>query len=172
MQQAEAKLSKVKIFREKLATVISDKHQTTLTKMGAILATGILDAGGRNATISMESRAGFTKMSSVVGIAIFMQYWYWYPLMSFLSLSFTPTMLVGLNKDFKLPNTFSVNCNTKPSMFAYPKKMEERKEEKKERITTAVLSTTAKVKAREARKAKLEGGETSMDIDKTEEETK
>ena len=38
-----------------------------------------------------------------------------------------------------------------PSLFAYPAALEEEKEEKKERITTAVLSTTAKAKA----KAKL-----------------
>ena len=35
---------------------------------------------------------------------------------------------------------------TQPSTFAYPKKLEEKKEDKKERVTTAVLSTTAKAK--------------------------
>ena len=29
---------------------------------GAILAAGILDAGGRNVVVSMQSRAGFMKM--------------------------------------------------------------------------------------------------------------
>jgi 26S proteasome regulatory subunit N2 len=38
---------KSKAFRERLAKLIPDKHQTTMTKMGAIIATGILDAGGR-----------------------------------------------------------------------------------------------------------------------------
>ena len=38
-----------------------------------------------------------------------------------LSLSFSPTMLIGLNKDFDMPTDFSVTCHAPPSMFAYPK---------------------------------------------------
>jgi 26S proteasome regulatory subunit N2 len=98
MQQSEARVAKVKAFRARLATVTSDKHQTAMTKMGAIMAAGILDAGGRNVTITMQSRAGFTKMASVVGLAMWCQHWYWYPLQHFLSLAFSPTMLIGLNK--------------------------------------------------------------------------
>ena len=36
-------------------------------------------------------------------------------------------------------------------MFAYPKRLEEKKEEKKELVATAILSTTAKAKARLAK---------------------
>lgn len=152
MQQSEARVPKVKSFRTKLSSIISDKHQSTMTKMGAIMASGILDAGGRNVTITMQSRAGFTKMSSVVGLAVWCQYWYWYPLMHFLPLAFTPTTHMGLNKDFKMPNNYEATCEARPSQFSYPKKLEEKKEEKKERVTTVMLSTTAKAKAREARK--------------------
>lgn len=152
MQQSEARIPKVKAFRAKLTSVISDKHQSTMTKMGAIMASGIMEAGGRNVTITMQSRAGFTKMSSVVGLAVWCQYWYWYPLMHFLPLAFTPTTHIGLNKDFKMPNNYEATCDARPSQFAYPKKLEEKKEEKKERVTTVTLSTTAKAKAREARK--------------------
>lgn len=152
MQQSEARIPKVKAFRTKLATIVSDKHQSTMTKMGAIMASGIMEAGGRNVTITMQSRAGFTKMSSVVGLAVWCQYWYWYPLMHFLPLAFTPTTHIGLNKDFKMPNNYEATCEARPSHFSYPKKLEEKKEEKKERVTTVTLSTTAKAKAREARK--------------------
>ncbi len=152
MQQSEARIPKVKSFRAKLASLVSDKHQSTMTKMGAIMASGIMEAGGRNVTITMQSRAGFTKMSSVVGLAVWCQYWYWYPLMHFLPLAFTPTTHIGLNKDFKMPNNYEATCEARPSQFSYPKKLEEKKEEKKERVTTVTLSTTAKAKAREARK--------------------
>ena len=48
-----------------------------MAKMGAILATGILNAGGRNCTISLRSPDTQTlRMSSVVGLAVFLQYWY------------------------------------------------------------------------------------------------
>ena len=163
LQQSEARIPKVKAFRTKLAGILSDKHQSTMTKMGAIMASGILEAGGRNVTITMQSRAGFTKMSSVVGLAVWCQYWYWYPLMHFLPLAFTPTTHIGLNKDFKMPNNYEATCEARPSHFAYPKKLEEKKEEKKERVTTVTLSTTAKAKAREARKelsTKKEEGDT------------
>ena len=52
-------------------------------------------------------------------------------------------------------------------MFAYPKKLEEKKEEKKKRVETVTLSTTAKEKARLARKRAKEGG-TAMDVENEE----
>lgn len=36
--------------------------------------------------------------SGAVGVLMFLQFWYWYPLSHFLSLAFSPTMLIGLNK--------------------------------------------------------------------------
>lgn len=163
MQISEARSPTVKKFRDQLSSVIADKHQTLLAKSGAAIAFGILDAGGRNVVVSMVSRAGFMKMASVVGVALWLQYWYWYPLMHFLSLSFTPTMLIGLNKDFDIPVNFTVKCAAPPSMFAYFK-VEEKREDKKEKVVTAVLSTTVKTKAREARKeAKKFGRQASKD---------
>eukprot|EP01041_Mallomonas_annulata_P003308 gene3308-6550_t len=158
MQISEAKNPIVKKFREQIVSVIADKHQPPMAKCGAILAAGILDAGGRNVVVSMQSRGGFMKMGSVIGLALWLQYWYWYPLMLFLTLSFSPTALIGLNKDFDMPHSFTVKCNAQESMFAYPK-VEEKKEDKKEKVVTAVLSTTAKARAREAKKeAKRQGG--------------
>ena len=144
-----------------IKSTISDQHQPVVAKSGAILANGILDAGGRNVVVSLDSKGGFMRMGSVVGLAICLQHWYWYPTMHFLSLSFTPTMIIGLNKDFDIPKNYTVKCNAPYSMFAYPK-MEEKKEDKKELVATAVLSTTARAKAREARKeAKKAGGNLS-----------
>jgi 26S proteasome regulatory subunit N2 len=52
-QEAEAHLPKAKAIRDRLLALSTDKHQTTMTKMGAILALGIIDAGGRNAVVSL-----------------------------------------------------------------------------------------------------------------------
>lgn len=157
-QTAEARSPSVKRFREHCLQVTGDKHQPVAAKTGAILALGILEAGGGNMSISMVSRAGFLKMGGTVGLLMFLQHWYWYPLMPFLSLALTPTAMIGLNADFHMPVSFNVQCNAPPSMFAY-NKAEEKKEEDKKPIATAVLSTTAKAKAREARKeAKKLGG--------------
>jgi len=165
MQQGDScNGKKSKAFREKLASIVGDKHQATLTKMGATLATGLIDAGGRNCSFDLGSKNGFTKMTSAVGAALWLQHWYWFPMMHMLSLAITPTFTIALNKDFKYPKSFEIICNSKPSAFAYPKRLEEKKEEAKKRVETVTLSTTAKNKARLARKkAKEEGGEDSED---------
>mmetsp|Transcript_31663 Transcript_31663/g.76643 ORF Transcript_31663/g.76643 Transcript_31663/m.76643 type:complete len:1171 (-) Transcript_31663:211-3723(-) len=181
MQQSDTcNHRKIKTFREKLASLIADKHQTTLTKMGAILSTGLLDVGGRNCALSLGSRNGFTKMTSAAGLVLWLQHWHWYPLMHMLSLAVTPTCTIGLNKDFKYPKKFEILCLSKPSAYAYPKKLEEKKEEKKKRVETVALSTTAKSQARLARKRAKEEAESEegvdegavMDVDKNEEESK
>merc|ERR1712137_1249052 len=165
MQQSDScNNRKVKAFREKLSSLIGEKHQSTLTKMGAILSIGIIDAGGRNCSLSLGSKNGFTRMTSAVGLVLWLQHWHWYPMMHTLSLALTPTYTIGLNKDFKFPKAFEVVCNSKPSAFAYPKKLEEKKEEKKKRVETVTLSITAKEKARQARKRAKEGG--AMEVDK------
>merc|ERR1711957_99685 len=131
--------------------------------------------GGRNCALSLGSCNGFTKMTSAVGLVLWLQHWHWYPLMHMLSLAATPTATIGLNKDFKYPKKFEIQCNAKPSAYAYPKKLEEKKEEKKLRVETVALSTTAKNKARLARKRAKEDTESgeddeaaAMDVDKKE----
>eukprot|EP00816_Leptocylindrus_hargravesii_P007844 CAMPEP_0196824882 /NCGR_PEP_ID=MMETSP1362-20130617/92736_1 /TAXON_ID=163516 /ORGANISM="Leptocylindrus danicus, Strain CCMP1856" /LENGTH=1155 /DNA_ID=CAMNT_0042205235 /DNA_START=13 /DNA_END=3479 /DNA_ORIENTATION=- len=140
-------------LRDRLVSTVGDKHMSVLTKMGAVLATGILDAGGRNVTSSISS-----SQSSAVGMALFLQHWYWYPMMHMLSLSLTDPASAcysfGLTGDFHFPKSFQVQCLAKKSLFAYPKKLEEKKEERKIRVETVWLSTTAKSKAREMRKGK------------------
>jgi len=172
MQQPDlCNSKKIKSFRERLSSIIGDKHQSTLTKMGAIMSTGIIDAGGRNCSIALGSRNGFTKMTSAVGLVLWLQHWHWFPMMHMLSLALTPTYAIGLNKDFKYPKNFEIQCNSKPSAFAYPKRLEEKKEEKKKRVETVTLSTTAKNKARLARKRakeEKEGGVAAMDVEKVE----
>lgn len=52
---------------------------------------------------------------------------------------------------------FEFVSNAKPSLFAYPKPTEPPKKETVTKVATAVLSTTAKAKAREKKKAAAEG---------------
>jgi len=156
MQTSEARSPSVKKLSEHLMKVIHDKHQPMVSKIGAILGMGISEAGGRNVTISMQSRAGFLRGGAVVGLMLWLQHWYWYPLMHTISLSFSPTMMIGLNKDFNMAIDFKITCKAPPSMFAYPKP-EEKKDDKKLKAT-AVLSTTARASARQARKEARKAG--------------
>lgn len=157
-QESETRNPKAKAFREKIRQFITERHWSGMTKMGAVLAQGIIDAGGRNMALCLRSRAGFVKTSAVVGMAVFLQHWYWHPYLHFMSLSLAPTCVIGLNKDLLLPASFTVTTLAKPSDFAYPAPLEEKKEEKKERVQTVELSTTAKARA----KAKAKGGEDAV----------
>lgn len=161
IQQTEALCPKVKDFRALYAKVISDKHDDVMAKFGAIIAQGIIDAAGRNVTISLQSRTGHTNVSAVVGMLVFTQFWYWYPLGHFLSLAFKPTSIIGLNSDLKMPQ-MEFKSNAKPSLYAYPPPLEEKKEKEREKISTAVLSITAKHKKKEAEK---KDKEEKMDVD-------
>lgn len=159
MQQSEGRVPYVKEFREKLQAALADKHQAIMARMGCVMAHGILEAGGRNCTVALQSQSGFARPSALAGMALFLQYWYWLPMSHMISLAFAPTAAIGLNKDLKLPTRFVMHCNAPPSAFAYPEPLKEDTEEKKELVATVELSTTARNKAREAAKQKeKEGG--------------
>ena len=139
-------------FRRQLEKIIHDKHEDTMSKMGAILASGILDAGGRNVTIRLLSKSKHDKVTAVVGLAVFSQFWYWYPLIYFISLSFSPTAFIGLNYDLKVPK-FEFLSNAKPTLFEYPKPTSAPTTTSAVKLPTAVLSTSAKAKARAKKEA-------------------
>uniref|UniRef100_A0A7S3VN96 26S proteasome non-ATPase regulatory subunit 1 homolog n=1 Tax=Dunaliella tertiolecta TaxID=3047 RepID=A0A7S3VN96_DUNTE len=168
VQQPEVRLAS---FRKRLDKSIGNKHEEIMAKLGAIMAAGILDAGGRNVGIGLRSRSGFFRRTSVVGLAVFTQYWYWYPLSYFLSLSFQPTVLMAVNKDLALPKTPIAHVACRPSTFDYLPPVTQEKKEEVSKVPTAVLSTTAKAKERakkkEAEKEKKagEGGAAAMDTD-------
>ncbi|KAK6914274.1 26S proteasome regulatory subunit RPN2, C-terminal [Dillenia turbinata] len=152
VQTSEASDSRVGTFRRQLEKIILDKHEDTMSKMGAILASGILDAGGRNVTIRLLSKTKHDKVTAVVGLAVFSQFWYWYPLIYFVSLSFSPTAFIGLNSDLKVPR-FEFLSNAKPSLFEYPKPTTVPTATSTVKLPTAVLSISAKAKTRAKKEA-------------------
>lgn len=153
IQHTDQTCPKVTFFRQLYQQVISSKHEDTMAKFGAILAQGIIDGGGRNATLGLQSRTGHTNLQAVVGTLVFTQYWYWFPLAHCLSLAFTPTCIIGLNADLKMPK-IEYKSAARPSLYAYPAPLEEKKREEREKVTTAVLSIAARQKRREGEKKK------------------
>ncbi|KAF5287752.1 hypothetical protein FQA39_LY15772 [Lamprigera yunnana] len=148
IQQTEQTCPKVTFFRQSYAQVVSNKHEDVMAKFGAILAQGIIDAGGRNVTLSLQSRTGHTNMLAVVGTLVFTQHWYWFPLAHCLSLAYTPTCIIALNSQLKMPK-LEFKSAAKPSMYAYPAPLEEKKREEREKVTTAVLSIAARQRRRD-----------------------
>ena len=158
IQTNESYDSRVGAFRRKLEKIILDKHEDTMSKMGAILASGILDAGGRNVTIKLKSKSKHDRLTAVVGLAVFTQFWYWYPLTYFISLAFSPTALIGLNSDLKVPK-FEYLSNAKPSLFDYPKPTTQQTATTSVKVPTAILSTYAKAKSKAKKDAESKAKE-------------
>lgn len=98
-------------------------------------------------------------MLAVVGMLVFTQYWFWFPLAHCLALAFTPTCLITLNAQLKMPK-MEFRCNAKPSTFAYPAPLEEKKREDREKVATAVLSIAARAKRKESERKEIK-----MDVD-------
>eukprot|EP00049_Salpingoeca_infusionum_P024811 m.17180 g.17180 ORF g.17180 m.17180 type:complete len:931 (-) comp7356_c0_seq1:1525-4317(-) len=142
---------KIKEFRKLLPTIISNKHEVSIVRFGAVLAQGILEAGGRNVNVNVCRDHGHIDAPSVVGLLVFTQFWFWFPFTHFLSLALQPTALICLNGDLNMPKIDFIS-RAKPSMFAYPPKMEAPKSEDKGKVTTAVLSITSKALARQKRR--------------------
>ncbi|XP_059611260.1 26S proteasome non-ATPase regulatory subunit 1 [Phlebotomus argentipes] len=148
IQHTDQTCPKTSFFRQLYAEVITNKHEDVMAKYGAILAQGIIDAGGRNVTVSLQSRTGHTNLQAVVGMLVFTNYWYWFPLAHCLSLAFSPTCLIALNSDLKMPK-LELKSAARPSLYAYPAPLEEKKAEEREKVATAVLSIAARQKRRE-----------------------
>lgn len=165
IQHNEAMNPKVGTIRKTMMKMIADRHEDAMAKFGCAVALGIIDAGGRNCTISLQTQTGNLNMPGIVGAAVFTQYWYWFPLAHFLSLSFTPTALIGVDQKLEVP-VFKFHSNTRPSLFDYPPEQQVKAEEAPEKVKTAVLSTTAQAKRRAQRREKQQRRE-SMDIDQT-----
>lgn len=146
--------------RKHLAKVVADKHEDVLSKFGAIYAQGLIEAGGRNVMVSLLREGGHVNMQAAVGLLVWTQMWFWYPLAHFLSLAMSPSSLIALNKDLQMPK-MQFRCSAPPSAFAYPPPTEAVKKEAKEKVETAILSITSKTKAK--KKATEDGKK--MDVD-------
>ncbi|XP_001848260.2 26S proteasome non-ATPase regulatory subunit 1 [Culex quinquefasciatus] len=166
IQQTDQTCPKVTFFRQLYTQVITNKHEDVMAKYGAILAQGIIDAGGRNVTVSLQSRTGHTNLQAVVGMLVFTQYWYWFPLAHCLSLAFTPTCLIALNSDLKMPKV-DLKSAARPSLYSYPAPLEEKKREERDKVATAVLSLAARAKRRTGDKKKdnAKDADSKMDVD-------
>lgn len=163
VQQNEVINPKVTAMRKMLKKAVSDRHEDAMTKFGAALALGIVDAGGRNCTIGLQTQTGNLNMAGIVGMAVFVQYWYWFPFTHFLSLSFSPTAVIGLDHELEIPE-FKFHCATRQSLFDYPPEQEVKAEEGPAMVATAILSTTAQAKRRAQKKERAQRRE-SMDLD-------
>lgn len=117
LQHKTEQLAKeVKEFRESLEKACMNKHEETLSRYGALVAMGIVEAGGRNMQVRfINNDTGILNRTAIAGITLFMQLWFWFPTTAFLQLALKPTVLVALNEELNIPVGFSWNCKCKKS---------------------------------------------------------
>jgi 26S proteasome regulatory subunit N2 len=133
---------KAEEFRNKITKMVGEKHEDIMCRFGGLLANGLIDIGGRNASVRLFTKSGSLRMGAAVGFCLFAQMWYWYPMVLMISLAINPTALIGINKDLKMPKNFSVRSKTKPSMFAYPPEFKVETKESKSRLASAILTAS------------------------------
>ncbi|RMZ75974.1 hypothetical protein DV737_g5042, partial [Chaetothyriales sp. CBS 132003] len=125
VQQNETMNPKVGAIRKTMLKMVSDRHEDAMCKFGDAMAMGIIDAGGRNCTISLQTQTGNLNMPGIVGALVFTQY-----------------------------------CT-----FDYPPEQTGKVDEAPEKVKTAILSTTAQAKRRQAKKEKQQQRRDSTDPD-------
>ena len=139
VEATAAEEPRLESFTKNCLERIENKNEAVLSKIGAILAQGLVNASGRNVVISCATLNGNTNMRAVVGLAVFCQYWFWQPYILFACLSMTPTSVLALDSDLKqVPLKFK--SNVQPSMFAYPPGMKPPEKSTAAKGPSAVLS--------------------------------
>lgn len=165
MHHTEERTPKSAEMRKTLESTWSAKLEDVITRFGAVVASGIMDAGGRNGAIALTSSTGHPRMSAIVGLAIFTQFWYWYPLVHFIGLCIKPAGLICLNKELHMPR-LKVQCNAPEGLFAYVPVGPPEKAKEVTSAPKAVLSVTAKHNAKALRRTQKRKESENKDDDK------
>lgn len=169
IQITEVQEPKVATINKLYEKMTANKYEDILSRVGAIISKGIINAAGRNSTISLTTHDGNLRQNSVVGLVLFLQHWYWYPMLNFLSLSLTPTCLIAVDSNLKVPKSFKLQVRAPPKTFRYPELMKKKEVVEAKKVETAVLSTTSKV---EARKKKRAGGNEDVEMSQVDKDDK
>ncbi|MCQ2817937.1 MAG: HEAT repeat domain-containing protein [archaeon] len=139
----------IKSFKEGVGKILLDKDEHVLIRFGACLCQGLIELGGRNCQINFVNNTGSNKMTSIISMAYFTQYFYWFPMIQFIHLAVNPSLLIGVDNNLKIVKGYQMKSNAKPSLFAYPKEEEIQKKKEVVKQEAAVLSTHNRVKAKE-----------------------
>ena len=146
--------------------VISDKDEHVLVKFGGLISYGLTEVGGRNGIIKLVSNSGNNRISSIVGLALFTQYYYWFPMIHFINLAVTPCMVHALDSNLKVVKNFKIHTKAKQSIYGYPKEIKAEEKSIEKKVSTAILSTHNRVKAKGKRTGTITSIMEQMDVDK------
>lgn len=86
-------------------------------------------------------------------------------MLNFLSLSLTPTTLIAVNQNLKVPKSFKLTVKANPKLYKYPELLKKKEKEEAKKVETAVLSTTTKVEARLKKRKGDDGNAADKDVE-------
>lgn len=135
-------------FKENLDKVNSNKDEHNLIKFGALISQGILEVGGKNCVLSLVSQTGHNRVGAIVGIALFTQYYYWFPMAHFISLAISPQVHIGIDESFKVVQNFKIISKAKPSLYGFPVESKSENVKEKSIAPAAVLSSQTRMLAK------------------------
>jgi len=72
IQVTEVQEPKVATIRKLFEKMTANKYEEILSRQGAIISNGILNAAGRNSSISMTTHDGNLRQNAVVGLVLFL----------------------------------------------------------------------------------------------------
>ncbi|KAI5191572.1 26S proteasome regulatory subunit N2 [Nematocida sp. AWRm77] len=93
------------------------KSEGGAARFGALLGRALIDACGRNGVLSIYGMSGDVSLRSICGAVLFSQYWYWYPLVPFITLCMRPTLLLAVDTDLELVEDFCVEVDGPEAPF-------------------------------------------------------
>ncbi|KAG0435385.1 26S proteasome regulatory subunit RPN2 [Dictyocoela muelleri] len=113
---------------EKINQKISKKHETMDTKMGAIIARSLMVSGGTNIIFSPFNMSGKVSKQQISGFVYFFEFWFWYPFINFIGISYLPTTKFVFNNELQqIVKTYQIDgyygeFNLTPVSFKETKK--------------------------------------------------
>lgn len=82
---------------ERINYLIIEKFDTNAVNIGAVIGRSLMEGGGRNIIYGVKNLYGKIEKTKIASAIIFMQYWYNYSLLSFVSLTVLPTFYVVMD---------------------------------------------------------------------------
>jgi 26S proteasome regulatory subunit N2 len=88
--------------------------------------------------IKLVSNSGINRASSIVGIALFTQY-YWLPMIHFVNLAISPSMIIDVDSTLKVVKNLKVHTKAKPSIYNYIKEIKHEEKKKRKSFNSSPL---------------------------------
>ncbi|KAH9385998.1 26S proteasome regulatory subunit N2 [Nematocida major] len=96
---------------EHMHSMTKRKSESGAARFGALLGRSLLDTCGRNGHMSIFGMSGDLSVKSVCGAIMFSEFWYWYPLVPFITLCMRPTLLLAVDTDLNVVSEYSVEVD-------------------------------------------------------------